>query len=172
MTDLGTLEHDGDRVVLRFDRRLAHPPERVWRALTEDDQLEAWFPTTVEGERREGAPLRFAHRDAAAPPMTGEMLAYDPPRLMELRWGDDVLRFELEPDGPDATRLVFTDTFSEIGRATRDGAGWHACLDLLAYAAAGEEPPPWKPRERWAQVRDAYAERFGPAASTVGPPGE
>jgi uncharacterized protein YndB with AHSA1/START domain len=170
--DLGTLEHDGDRVVLRFTRRIGHPPERVWRALTEDARLEAWFPTTIEGERRAGAPLRFTHRYRDIPVMEGEMLGFDPPRLLELRWGDDVLRFELEADGPDATVLVFTDTFPELGRAARDGAGWHACLDVLAYAAGDGEQPPWSAADRWAQVKDGYVERFGPAASTIGPPGE
>ncbi len=37
---------------VRFSRRLPHPPEKVWRALTEAEHLAAWFPTTVEGELR------------------------------------------------------------------------------------------------------------------------
>ena len=53
--ELGTLERVGDVSVLRYERRLAHPRERVWRALTDDAELAAWFPTTIEGERQNGA---------------------------------------------------------------------------------------------------------------------
>ena len=71
----------------------------MWRALTEDGHLAAWFPTTIEGPRRAGAPLHFSFRQGEAEAFDGEMLAFEPPSLMELRWADDVVRFELEPDG-------------------------------------------------------------------------
>ncbi len=35
----GTLTTKGNRVELRFERRLAHPPEKVWRALTDNQEL-------------------------------------------------------------------------------------------------------------------------------------
>lgn len=168
--DRGELERDEGRLVLRFRRRLEHPPEKVWRALVEPEQLEAWFPTTIEGERAAGAPLRFNHRDLAAPAMQGEMLAFEPPSLLALRWGEDILRFELRPDG-NGTVLEFTDTFDEVGRAARDGAGWHTCLDQLAYAVASQAPP-WDPADHWRQVHGGYVERLGPEASTLGPPEE
>ena len=47
----GTLTHDGDLSVLRYRRRLAHSQDKVWRALTEDEHVAGWFPTTIEGER-------------------------------------------------------------------------------------------------------------------------
>jgi uncharacterized protein YndB with AHSA1/START domain len=97
--ELGTLERAGGHSVLRYRRRLSHAREKVWRALTEDEHLAAWFPTTVEGTRAAGAPLHFAFREAEGEPFDGEMLAFDPPSLMELRWADDLLRFEVEPDG-------------------------------------------------------------------------
>ena len=33
-TDLGTLARQGDRWTLTFTRKLAHPREKVWRAVT------------------------------------------------------------------------------------------------------------------------------------------
>ncbi len=166
----GRFERGDGQLRLRFTRRLPHPLQQVWRALTASEHLAAWFPTTIEGERAAGAPLRFAHRDGIAPPFEGEMLAFQPPSLMELRWGQDILRFELRPAG-DETVLDFTDTFDELGRAARDGAGWHGCLDALGYEVAGQ-PSPWSSGDRWRQVRDAYVERLGAEASTIGPPRE
>jgi len=80
---------------LRFTRTLPHPPEKVWRAVTEPEHLARWFPTTIEGERSSGAPLRFSFPRAQAEPFTGEMLAYDEGSAMELSWGGDIVRLEL-----------------------------------------------------------------------------
>ena len=164
----GLLERAGNQWQLRFTRRLTHPPEKVWRALTEAEHLEAWFPTTIEGELAAGAPLRFSHRDAELPPFEGEMLAYEPPSLIEFRWGPDTLRFELRAAG-DGTELTLLDTLEEVGKAARDGAGWHTCLDALAYHL-DEHEPPWSSPERWKQVHPAYVEEFGPEAAAIGPP--
>jgi len=168
--DYGQLEHLDGRLALRFTRRLPHPPQRVWRALTEPEHIAAWFPTTIDGERAAGAPLHFTFRDHEGPPMDGEMLAFDPPSQMELRWGEEIMRFELRPDG-EGSVLTFTNIFDETGKAARDGAGWHSCLDLLGYAAGGQQAP-WSAADRWRQVHDAYVERFGPEAATIGPPKE
>ena len=170
MQDLGELEHQGDTVLLRFTRRLEHPPEKVWRALVEPEHLAAWFPTTIDGDRAAGARLRFRHRDDIVEPFEGEMLAFEPPSLLELQWGPDVLRFELEAAGA-GTLLRFTDTLEALGKAARDGAGWHECLDRLACELAGQTPA-WAPAERWQQVHARYLERLGPEAATIGPPEE
>jgi uncharacterized protein YndB with AHSA1/START domain len=166
----GHLERAEGRWRLRFIRRLPHPPEKVWRALTEPEHLAAWFPTDIEGDRAAGARLRFPFREGEGETTEGEMLTYEPPSALEFTWGDDeTLRFDLEPDG-DGTVLTFVNTFGELGKAARDGAGWHACLDLLGYHLDGQEPP-WKPGERWGQVHPGYVEEFGPEAATIGPPG-
>lgn len=166
----GELEQHEGRWRLRFTRRLRHPPQRVWEALTAPANLDAWFPTTIEGERAPGAALRFAHRGAEAPPEEGQMLRYEPPAVLEFRWGTDVLCFELRPDG-DGTVLTLVDTIDDLGKAARDAAGWHECLDVLAHHLDGEAPP-WSPGDRWAQVHPAYVEAFGPEAATIGPPGD
>jgi uncharacterized protein YndB with AHSA1/START domain len=168
--DQGSLERGNGRALLRFTRRLHHPVPTVWRALTEPEHLGAWFPTTIEGERASGAHLHFGFREMEGAPFDGEMVSFDPPTLMELQRGDETLRFALKAEG-DGCLLVFTATFDEIGKAARDGAGWHCCLDLLGYEVAGARAP-WSAADRWKEVRDVYISRFGTEASTIGPPGE
>ena len=165
---LGQLQRVGDRWELRFTRQLPHPPEKVWRAVTEPEHLAAWFPTSIDGERVAGAKLTFAFPFDEAPATEGEMVVYDPPSRMELVWGDETLRIDLQPDGG-GTVLTFVNVFDELGKAARDAAGWHSCLDDLAYELSGE-PTPWKDDERWGQVHPAYVEALGPEASTIGPP--
>jgi len=168
--DLGTLEHSDGEVRLIFTRRLPHPPRKVWRALTEAEHLAAWFPSTVEGDLVVGAILRFAFRDMNLPAFDGTVLACEPPRLLEFSWGDEQLRFELTAVA-EATVLSFSASFAAIGRAARDAAGWHTCLDLLGYELAGERAP-WQQDDRWRVVHGDYVRALGPEAATIGPPAE
>lgn len=153
---------------LRFTRRLAHPPEKVWRAVTEPGHLDAWFPQRIVGDWAVGAPLTFESRAGEFPAFDGEVLACEPPSLLEFRWGSDVIRFEIVP-GPHGCTFVLTDTFGEHGKAARDAAGWHTCLDFLAQHLQGT-PPPWSSGERWSEVYPGYVAKFGPEAATLGPP--
>jgi uncharacterized protein YndB with AHSA1/START domain len=167
-TDLGELDRSGSAWRLRFVRTLAHSPERVWRALTEPAELEAWFPTTIEGERTAGAPLTFAFRRGEADAFQGRMIGCEPPRLLEFMWGTDKIRFELEPVAH-GTRLTLYDTVDDNGKAARDASGWHVCLDGLARLL-GSAQTPAKPAPDWSDVHRLYQQKFGPEASTVGPP--
>jgi hypothetical protein len=90
--------------------------------------------------------------------------------VLEFVWGDETLRCELAAH-ESGTALSFTATFAEIGRAARDGAGWHVCLDRLGYGLDGT-PAPWREDDRWRQVHLAYVTRFGPEAAAIGPPRE
>jgi uncharacterized protein YndB with AHSA1/START domain len=138
----GTLESVGERWRLRFTRQLRHPAPKVWRAITEPEHLETWFPT-------------------------GEVLAVEDGSVLEFRWGPDTIRLEIEPKDAGCT-LTLTDTFDELGKAARDAAGWHECLDRLQDDLEGTTPPAWG--ERWAVVHPGYVAELGPEASAIGPP--
>jgi uncharacterized protein YndB with AHSA1/START domain len=167
----GDLEQlDDGRWRLRFTRKLAHPPEKVWRAIAEPEHLAFWFPTTIEGERSAGSPLRFAFPGGEAPPFEGEMTAYEPPVLMELRWGEDLVRLELRPI-EQGTELTLFDTLDTVGKAARDGAGWHTCLDALEASLRGDRDARGA-MGKWDEVHPHYVESFGPQAATIGVPEE
>jgi len=166
----GRLEQAGDRWQLHFTRRLPHPPEKVWQALTMPEHLEAWFPNDIEGERKEGATLRHVFRSGEAPDMEGEMRVFQPPAVLEFTWGDDLLRFELRAtDDGNATVLDFVDVLEDVGKAARDGAGWHVKFDALEAHLAGEPAQPDE-MDVWKPVHEAYVKQFPPEASTIGVP--
>ena len=165
----GTLDRlDDGRWQLRFTRTFPHPPEKVWRAITEPEHLAHWFPTTIDGDRVTGARLTFAFPQGNLSPMGGEMLAYDPPSAIEFRWGPDTIRIELRPVG-EGSELTLLDTLDEHGKAARDGAGWHVCLDRLAAHLSGE-PDSGDTMPDWKDVHPHYVETFGPEAAAIGPP--
>ena len=158
-----TLQTDEGRDTLRFERRLAHAPERVWRAITEPDELARWFPSAVIYEQRVGAPMQFdfggAHGQDVWP---GEVLAWEPPRVFSFGWSEDVLRFELTPTA-DSTLLVFTHAFAhQPGKPARDGAGWLACLDSFDALLDGTPPP--STEESWAAHHEDRLADFGELA--------
>jgi hypothetical protein len=61
------------------------------------------------------------------------------------------------------------DTLDELGKAARDSAGWHTCLDALDQSLAGHGGARDQ-MNRWSEVHPVYVERFGPEATTLGPP--
>ncbi|MET9029652.1 SRPBCC family protein [Nocardia sp. NPDC004168] len=149
---------------LRFERRLAHPPEKVWRAISDPSQMSAWFPAAVTTEPRPGAAMRFTFADApeTADSMShGEVLEFDPPKVYMFRWNRDVLRFELVADG-DATLLIFTHVLgggpgARLG-AARSAVGWDRCLAALTAALDGGHT---EPDTTWLADIEYYTAEFG-----------
>lgn len=166
-----TLHTVNGEPTLRFERRLRHAPEKVWRAVTDPAELAHWFPAAVDAELRPGAPMRFTFPDEAVVDgdWDGEVLEVDPPRVYMFRWSSDVLRFELVPDG-DGCLLVFTQTVGggRIGLlgAGRTAAGWDECLDHLVGRVDGVAVPE---REDLLGPMAAYIEKFGLGEGDVVP---
>ena len=169
MSTHGSFVTVGGRPAVRFERRLAHGIDAVWRAVTQPDELAHWFPAAVEVELEAGGRMRFTHADGAAPPGEGEVLELEPPRRFAFTWGDERLSIELEPDGDDACRLTFTHVLSTREQAARDAAGWHVCLDRLADRLGGAAPqaPSAEPTAEWRAHYEAYQERGLPVGAPV-----
>jgi uncharacterized protein YndB with AHSA1/START domain len=165
MTD-GTLERRGDRQVLRFERRLDYPVERVWRALTEPDEIAAWL-ALAELELTEGGRVVLSWQntdpDGNSAVARGTVTALDPPRLVE--FDTDIhgrLRWELAPDG-DGTALTFTaDAQLPPDWELEVLAGWHIHLDHLEAVLDGDtiDWPNWSRDHMpaWELIRERYSE--------------
>ena len=164
-----SLTQDGGRYILAVERFLPHPPEKVWRALTERDLLKNWFPSDVEGVWEVGAPLQFIflHGEGeglSEEEMRGEVLVVDPPRLLEFRWGVEILRAELVPEG-DGCRLLYSHVLDDPSCGARNAAGWEMCIENLELVLQGVSAlkfawDVWRPKyDRYVQK---YTPVFGP----------
>jgi uncharacterized protein YndB with AHSA1/START domain len=168
---------DGGPDVIRFERRLRHPIEKVWAALTERGELIKWWGD-ASLELAEGGEftLRWLNtdEDGNAVAMNATITSLDPPRLLETAgvWASTgqsgesiderhaVLRWELEADG-DETVLRFTNIveLTDEERSMVPG-GWHFHLDALATALDGgsvDLADPWEAAER---LHAAYREKL------------
>jgi len=157
----GTLREQDGRYVLRFERRLSHPAEEVWRAITEPGRLKEWFPADIEGERVLGGKVRFVMRwgeDGG----DGEITAFDPLRLFSYTWGDEILCREVQPGevGDGGCVLVFTDTFERRDRAAPFAGAWHAGLDVLEASLRGRSVAWSSDLSRADELKEAYAKGF------------
>jgi hypothetical protein len=134
----GKLETVDGLIVIRFERLLDHSVERVWRAITEPEELRHWFPP--------GEDLQVSESD--------------PPQLLGGSWFGDTLRFELRPEG-DGCALVFTHTFAGREKAARDAAGWDSCFARFDALLAGEPMCEADSLESWPETHERYAQSFG-----------
>ena len=141
------------RPALVFERRLDHSLERVWRAVTEPDELAQWFVAPVEWRPVVGA--SFVSIDEP-----GEVTAVDEPRLFAWRWGGDDFSFELEPDG-DGCRLTFTHVFADAALVANYAAGWEIHFDRLHVHLGGGRLCYEDAAQRVPELHERYAEAFG-----------
>jgi uncharacterized protein YndB with AHSA1/START domain len=164
--NLARIQKDGENWTLVLVRQLRHSPEKVWRALTDPAQLHEWAP--FDADRNMGIAGSTVKLNAvgAPTPFTSEtrIKRADEPNVLEYRWGDGDLRWELEDFGG-GTRLTL---WHNIDRRyiSMGAAGWHICLDVLDHALGGTPlgrilGPAAMKFEGWQRLNADYAKQFG-----------
>jgi uncharacterized protein YndB with AHSA1/START domain len=160
----GTVIIEGDYATLRYERRLAHPREAVWKAITDPKELALWLNTKAVIDARPGGAIDFISVPAGFH-TTGRILTWDPPHVFEHEWHIEphprlpngefhsVIRWELVEDAG-STLLTVAHR-----RLTKDTAldfapGVHAFLDRLAAHLDHKVLPDWM--ERYAAVKGFY----------------
>lgn len=166
-----TIQKDSDKWTLVLVRELRHPPTRVWLALTDPQQLREWAPFDADRDLGSVGPAKLSTVGTEVP-QTAEsrVLRAEPHRLLELTWGEQHLRWELEPTGSDGTRLTL---WHDIDRRfiAMGAAGWHICIDvmdhLLADAPIGRVAGPGAMQhEGWKRLHGEYAAQFAAQSSS------
>ncbi len=170
MSDQGTISRVGERVQLRYMRRIPHLVAKVWAAITEPEQLVAWWGA-AEVDLTEGGKFSIewlntdenGERPAEPTIMHGVITELDPPNVLQIE-GDihGTLRFELRPTDT-GTALTFSSTL-EIPEefVLKNAAGWHVHLDFLEEALDGAavDWPHW-PLDRWQALYNGYVDAAG-----------
>jgi uncharacterized protein YndB with AHSA1/START domain len=166
------IRKQGDNWTLVLVRELRHPPEKVWQALTDPAQLREWAPFDADRSLASTGPVKLSTVGMPTPIVSDtHVTRADAPNLLEYRWGDNELRWQLEPMGG-GTRLTL---WHNIDRRyiSMGAAGWHICLDVLARLINGD------PLGRivggdamkfeWPRLHAEYAAQFGIAAPEMPP---
>jgi uncharacterized protein YndB with AHSA1/START domain len=160
----GTVTVEGNYATLRYKRRLFYPREEVWKAITDPDQISAWFTTKAIIEGRKGGTIDFISGPSSMH-TTGLILTWDPPHIFEHEWHidpnsdlpagepDSVIRWELVQED---TYTLLNVTFSRLTKNTALGfaPGTHVFLDRLEAYLNHEVLPEWI--ERYEAVKRFY----------------
>jgi uncharacterized protein YndB with AHSA1/START domain len=146
---------DADTFTVRRTVHVAAPVEKVWAAVTEAEHISRWFGRADITGSGEGATGTLTWPDHGPIPLRVE--AFDAPRTVSYRWGNDdalgtppaaldvahstVFTFTLEPV-PDGTRLTvvesgFEATSDPVANLEDHRAGWDAELDKLVALLEG-----------------------------------
>lgn len=153
-----------DRWTLVFVRDLRHPPDKVWTALTDPDQLREWTPYTADRDlSRVGEATLTMIDDDSSDDLPASVLHAEAPTLLEYTWGTDVLRWELAAVGS-GTRLTLRHTIDDREWVPKVAAGWHICLVVAERLLDGRPLGPIRGENAkkygWDALHDAYAEEL------------
>jgi len=156
---------EGEKWTLVLVRDLAHPPAKVWKAITEPEHLREWAP--FDSDRNLGAVGTAKLSTVGAPKQLvseTQVKRADAPKVLEYNWGGQDIRWELEPRANGGTRLTL---WHNINRnfISMGAAGWHICFDvlerLLADQPIGRIVGGEAMKYDWQRLNDEYAKQFG-----------
>jgi uncharacterized protein YndB with AHSA1/START domain len=150
------LELVDGRPALRIERRLDHSVERVWRAITDPDELRRWYPGVPEWTLEPG--VRFTSEGANE--AKGLITEVDPPHLIAYEWDGELFRFQLSPDG-DGCLLKFMHVFDDRTLGGQHAAGWEIYFNRLDAHLAGGFLSEEEAHEAVAELQRGYADQFG-----------
>ena len=156
---------DGDKWTLVLVRELRHSPNKVWQALTEPAHLREWAPFEAdESLGTVGATAKLTTVGAPRLRVTETRVTRaDAPKVLEYKWGDFDMRWELEDLGG-GTRLTL---WTNIGHRfiAMGAAGWHICFDVLDHLLSGTPigriVGPEAMKFDWQRLNAEYAKQFG-----------
>jgi uncharacterized protein YndB with AHSA1/START domain len=155
---------DGEKWTLIIVRELRHPPAMVWQALTDPGQLREWAPFDADRSLASIGPVKLSTVGTPQPVICDTRVTRaDAPRLLEYCWGEQDMRWQLEPLG-DGTRLTLWHNIDRRYIAM-GAAGWHICFDVLERLLADDPIGRMVGGQAmscgWGRLRAEYAEQFG-----------
>ena len=120
----------------------------------------------------EGLQFEFQHGEGDGLPeedLRGEVLAVDPPKLLEFSWGKYRYRCELSPEG-DGCLLRFTESSADPSQGACHAAGWEMCFENFEAILQGVEVALFV-YEAWQAKFEKYVRKFEPEMGPQqGPP--
>ena len=127
---------EGENWTFVLAKQLRHPPEKVWKALTDPKHLREWAPFDADGNLgKTGNTVKLTTVGTPQPYASEtKVTRADPPNALEYSWGGNDMKWELE-DYDGGTRLTL---WASINRnyIAMGAAGWQICLDVLDHLSA------------------------------------
>lgn len=133
---------------LNWDREYALGLERVWMAVSDEQEISDWMKFATRLELRVGGPIHIDFASQGS--LDGVVCKVEPPNLLIYTWGDSLVTWNLEGDGTKTT-LHFSHIGVRPELLAGMGAGWHAFLDQLEDHLTGSSRP-----DRYRELKGRY----------------
>jgi uncharacterized protein YndB with AHSA1/START domain len=160
----GRMIVEGEHATITFRRTLHHPPELVWQAITDPDELKGWLMcSSAKIDGRTGGSVEMVSGPKQFH-VKGKILMWDPPHVYEHEWkvgsvsempqGENaVFRYELTRK---ANSTILTVTYRRLTSRTASGftPGTHVLLDRLEAQLDSKPLPDWM--TRFEEARSYY----------------
>ncbi|HYZ59095.1 MAG TPA: SRPBCC domain-containing protein, partial [Nitrososphaeraceae archaeon] len=125
---IGIVTIEGDYATITYKRRLSHPREVVWRAITDPKEFAIWFKQQARVfDGHTGGEIDYVN-EISGYHATGRVLVWEPPRVFEHEWHiaprpelpggepEAVVRWELMSEGD--SNIFLTNIFSRLTKRT------------------------------------------------------
>ena len=162
----GTITIEEGYGTLKYERRLSHSREIVWKAITDPKEIFKWLPDykgVFDGYK--GGTIDLVNTLTGSH-VTGDILVCDLHRAFEYEWHispnpvfphgepESLVRWELEQDGDSDTLLTVTHSRLTKPTSLLFAPGWHAYLDRLEASLNNQVLPDLMLRR--AEVKELY----------------
>ena len=160
------VQKDGEKWTLVVVRDFPYAPARVWKALTDPEQLREWAPFDSDRNLDAVGIAKLSTVGSPTPQVSEtHVKRADTMRALEYNWGGKDIRWELEPLGSGGTRLTLWHNIDR-GFISMGAAGWHICFDVLERHLTGDPIGRIVGAEAmkfdgWQRLNAEYAKQFG-----------
>ena len=142
---------------LQFERILSGTKEEVWEYLVDDHKRSLWFaggPADLVPDGKMELIFNNSRLSGISEPVPDKYKEYadgfksfaiilkvKKPDLLEIKWEEGIVRFELEQLSEGNTKLTLAHEKLKEGKEYKIGtlAGWHTHLNILVDRIAGNE---------------------------------
>jgi uncharacterized protein YndB with AHSA1/START domain len=148
---------------LTYKRTSKHSAERLWRAITQGDEISQWMDYPSKVDLRVGGEwhVDFSRTDPGDE-IPGVIVRVEEERKLTYTWGLSVIEWTIKPTAEGCrytfiqNGLAFRDIEDEEGLA----AGWHEFLDRLDLHLDGAHIDEPAQKARWNELKPGYKERL------------
>jgi uncharacterized protein YndB with AHSA1/START domain len=146
---------------ITFNRTSKHPPERLWRAITDPREVERWMSYPTKIDLRVGGEYDVDFSRTMDGGLDGIIVRIEPERRLAYVWGLSVLEWVIEPYAS-GSRYKFIHHGQGPGSVEKEAGiagGWHLWFDALDEHLDGKPPRP-EDQALYAELEVAYRSRL------------
>ena len=144
-----------------FRRRSRHSPERLWRAITDPDEIAAWMGAPARTEIRVGGEYYVDFQGDGEDALDGIIVRVEPERRLGYVWGRSYVEWEIESAAGGTYYRFLQNGLSDRGE-DEEGlpAGWHGFFDRLDDHLEGVARTDAEHTARWQALKPLYRDQI------------